>query len=143
MTRRSFLAATLSGGAALVGGGLSVLGHPSLASATTHAPWIEKSIPELQALMLPLFSYWLYPAVEKVVRLTPLRKIGAGLFVTAASFFLVAMQDEVVFPAFGINSEIFWRRCSELVRDHGWRGSKAATAGSMWLNSCSLPASSA
>ena len=51
VTRRSFLAATLSGGAALVGGGLSVLGHPSLASATTHAPWIEKSIPELQALM--------------------------------------------------------------------------------------------
>src|SRR5258708_26620405 len=42
-------------------------------------------------IMLPLFSYWLYPAVEKVVRLTPLRKIGAGLFVTAASFFLVAM----------------------------------------------------
>src|SRR6202040_1431240 len=30
------------------------------------------------------------------------------------------MQDEVVFPAFGINSEIFWRRCSELVRDHGY-----------------------
>ena len=22
------------------------------------------------------------------------------------------MQDEVVFPAFGINSEIFWRRCA-------------------------------
>jgi hypothetical protein len=30
------------------------------------------------------------------------------------------MQDEVVFPAFGINSQIFWRRCSELVRDHGY-----------------------
>src|SRR5207245_5859897 len=30
------------------------------------------------------------------------------------------MQDEVVFPAFGINSEIFWRRSSELVRDHGY-----------------------
>jgi hypothetical protein len=30
------------------------------------------------------------------------------------------MQDEVVFPAFGINSEIFWRRCAELVRDHGY-----------------------
>jgi hypothetical protein len=30
------------------------------------------------------------------------------------------MQDEVVFPAFGINSEIFWRRCSELVRNDGY-----------------------
>src|SRR6478672_2499183 len=30
------------------------------------------------------------------------------------------MQDETVFPAFGINSENFWRRCSELVRDDGY-----------------------
>src|SRR5438105_15323983 len=30
------------------------------------------------------------------------------------------MQDEVVFPAFGNNREIFWRRCSELVREQGY-----------------------
>src|SRR6201982_620592 len=30
------------------------------------------------------------------------------------------MQDETVFPAFGINSENFWRRCSDLVRDDGY-----------------------
>ena len=30
------------------------------------------------------------------------------------------MQDEVVFPAFGINSANFWKRCSELVRDDGY-----------------------
>jgi len=30
------------------------------------------------------------------------------------------MQDETVFPAFGINPESFWRRCSELVRDNGY-----------------------
>jgi POT family proton-dependent oligopeptide transporter len=57
--------------------------------------WLPEQIqtvnPIFILIMLPLFSYWLYPAVEKVVRLTPLRKIGAGLFVTAASFFLVAM----------------------------------------------------
>src|SRR5205823_3079738 len=47
--------------------------------------------PICMLIMLPRFSYCLYPAVEKVVRLTPLRKIGAGLFVTAGSFFLVAM----------------------------------------------------
>src|SRR2546430_7385083 len=57
--------------------------------------WLSSQIqtvnPIFILIMLPLFSYWLYPALEKVVRLTPLRKIGAGLFVTAASFFLVAM----------------------------------------------------
>ncbi len=30
------------------------------------------------------------------------------------------MQDEVVFPAFGIDGAKFWNRCSELVRDNGY-----------------------
>jgi hypothetical protein len=30
------------------------------------------------------------------------------------------MQDAVVFPAFGIKAEHFWRRCSELVCEHGY-----------------------
>ena len=58
--------------------------------------WLSSQIqtvnPIFILIMLPLFSYWLYPLVEKLgLKLTPLRKIGAGLFVTAASFFIVAM----------------------------------------------------
>jgi len=58
--------------------------------------WLSSQIqtvnPIFILIMLPVFSYWLYPFVEKLgVKLTPLRKIGAGLFVTAASFFIVAM----------------------------------------------------
>ena len=57
--------------------------------------WLPEQIqtvnPFFILIMLPLFSYVLYPLVEKVLPLTPLRKIGAGLFVTAGSFFLVAM----------------------------------------------------
>lgn len=41
-------------------------------------------------IALPLFSYWIYPAVDKVFRLTPLRKIGIGLFITALAFAIVA-----------------------------------------------------
>lgn len=40
-------------------------------------------------LMLPLFSYVVYPTLGRVVRLTPLRRIGAGLFVTALAFTIV------------------------------------------------------
>jgi proton-dependent oligopeptide transporter, POT family len=40
---------------------------------------------------LPLFSYWIYPAIDKVFRLTPLRKIGMGLFVTALAFLIIAL----------------------------------------------------
>jgi POT family proton-dependent oligopeptide transporter len=41
--------------------------------------------------MLPLFSYVLYPALGKIFRLTPLRKIGLGLFTTALAFLVVAL----------------------------------------------------
>jgi POT family proton-dependent oligopeptide transporter len=41
-------------------------------------------------IALPLFSYWIYPAIDKIFRLTPLRKIGMGLFVTALAFAIVA-----------------------------------------------------
>src|SRR5437660_526601 len=58
-------------------------------------------------IMLPLFAYWLYPAVEKVVRLTPLRKIGAGLFVTVASFFLVAIIQTQIDG--GARPSIIWQ----------------------------------
>jgi hypothetical protein len=30
------------------------------------------------------------------------------------------MQDEVVFPAFGIDGPKFWQRCSEFVREGGY-----------------------
>ena len=40
-------------------------------------------------IMLPIFSYAVYPAVNKVFRLTPLRKIGIGLFITALAFVVV------------------------------------------------------
>jgi POT family proton-dependent oligopeptide transporter len=39
--------------------------------------------------MLPLFSYAIYPAIDKVFKLTPLRKIGIGLFTTALAFLIV------------------------------------------------------
>src|SRR6201984_922739 len=29
------------------------------------------------------------------------------------------MQDDVIFPAFGINAEKFWRRCAEVVQEQG------------------------
>src|SRR5438105_12169694 len=41
--------------------------------------------------MLPVFSYVIYPAVDKVFKLTPLRKMGLGLFVTALAFFIVGV----------------------------------------------------
>lgn len=46
--------------------------------------------PVFVLLLIPLFSYVLYPAVSKVFPLTPLRKIGIGFFVVASSFLVPA-----------------------------------------------------
>jgi proton-dependent oligopeptide transporter, POT family len=41
-------------------------------------------------LLLPLFSYAIYPAIDRIYRLTPLRKIGLGLFTGVVAFLIVA-----------------------------------------------------
>jgi proton-dependent oligopeptide transporter, POT family len=73
--------------------------------------WLSSQIqtvnPIFILIMLPLFSYWLYPFVEKFVRLTPLRKIGAGLFVTAGSFLIVAMIQTRIDA--GARPNIIWQ----------------------------------
>ncbi len=42
-------------------------------------------------VMLPVFSYAIYPAIHRVFPLTPLRKFGMGLFVTAFAFLIIAL----------------------------------------------------
>ncbi len=40
--------------------------------------------------MVPIFTFIVYPLMGKFFKVTPLRKIGIGLFVTAGSFLIVA-----------------------------------------------------
>lgn len=57
--------------------------------------WLPSQIQVLNPLlvmaMIPLFQFVVYPAINTVFRLTPLRKIGIGLFVMAAGFGLSAV----------------------------------------------------
>jgi proton-dependent oligopeptide transporter, POT family len=46
--------------------------------------------PVLVLLLIPLFSYVLYPAISKIFPLTALRKIGLGFFVAGSSFLVPA-----------------------------------------------------
>ena len=52
--------------------------------------WLESQIQAINPLLIliyiPLFSYLIYPFIGRVVTLTPLRKIGAGLFLTVLAF---------------------------------------------------------
>jgi POT family proton-dependent oligopeptide transporter len=57
--------------------------------------WLPSQIqvlnPVLVMVMIPLFQFVVYPAVGRIVRLTPLTKIGIGLFTMAAGFGLSAV----------------------------------------------------
>ena len=49
--------------------------------------------PILVLLFIPLFSYVIYPALDRVFKLTPLRKIAIGLFVTVPAFLIPAYLE--------------------------------------------------
>lgn len=51
---------------------------------------IQAANPLLIMILTPLFYYGLYPRLERRMRITALRKIGAGMFLAAFSFALAA-----------------------------------------------------
>ena len=56
--------------------------------------------PFLVLVMVPLFSYVIYPAADKVFTLTALRKITIGLFITALSFVISAWIETQIVAGF-------------------------------------------
>lgn len=56
--------------------------------------WLPSQIQAINPVMIitlvPLFSYVVYPAIDKVFTLTPLRKIAIGLFVMVPGFAMVS-----------------------------------------------------
>ncbi len=59
--------------------------------------WLPSQIqalnPILILIFIPLFSYVVYPAIDRILPLTPLRKIAIGLFIMVISFVLVAIAQ--------------------------------------------------
>lgn len=54
---------------------------------------VQVANPILILAFIPLFSYVIYPAIDRVFPLTPLRKIGIGLWVTAVAFAVSALIE--------------------------------------------------
>jgi POT family proton-dependent oligopeptide transporter len=88
-----------------------LFGHEFLAAQ------IQTVNPIFILTMLPLFSYFIYPAIERVFPLTPLRKFGMGLFVTALAFLIVALV-QVRIDA-GEHPHIIWQILAFLVLTAG------------------------
>ncbi len=64
---------------------------------TNQFEWLPSQIqaanPLLILVFIPLFSYVVYPAINRVFPLTPLRKVGIGFFVAVPAFALPAWID--------------------------------------------------
>lgn len=61
--------------------------------------WEAEQISSVNAILIltfiPLFSFGIYPAVKAMgIKVTPLRKFGAGLVVTALSFVIISLIQE-------------------------------------------------
>jgi POT family proton-dependent oligopeptide transporter len=50
---------------------------------------VQTANPILILIFIPLVNYVIYPLIDRVFPLTPLRKIGIGLFLTALSFVVI------------------------------------------------------
>ena len=73
--------------------------------------WLASQIQAVNAIMIlafiPLFQYVIYPALNRVVTLTPLRKIGLGLVVAGLSFLISAWIESQI--AAGRHPSIGWQ----------------------------------
>jgi proton-dependent oligopeptide transporter, POT family len=70
--------------------------------AQTHA-----ANPILVLIFIPLFTKVLYPAMDRIWKLTPLRKVGIGFFLTVASFLVPAWIEVLI--ARGERPHIYWQ----------------------------------
>ncbi|KAA0137076.1 POT family MFS transporter [Gimesia chilikensis] len=82
----------------------------------------ELGAAEIQALnplfiliLVPTFTYVIYPLIDKVFPLTPLRKISIGFFLAAASFAISALLESWIIHAPDNPPHILWQAIPYLV----------------------------
>src|SRR5207247_7132792 len=69
--------------------------------------------PILILIFIPLVNYVIYPLITSVFTLSPLRKIGIGLFITALSFVVIVMIQGWIDA--GLRPHINWQVLAYIV----------------------------
>lgn len=68
---------------------------------------LQAANPLLVMLLIPLFSYQIYPAINKIFTLTPLRKISIGMFIAVLAFSISAIIQQKI--DLGLTPHISWQ----------------------------------
>lgn len=74
---------------------------------------IQAANPFLILVLIPLFTWFIYPAASKAIKLTPLRKIGAGLFLMVLSFAVISWAQEEIDR--GQTPSVWWQLLAYLI----------------------------
>lgn len=77
------------------------------------ASQIQALNPILIMLFIPMFSYVIYPVANKYVKVTPLRKIGAGFFIAGISFAICALAETWIQA--GKDVSILWQALAYVI----------------------------
>ena len=78
---------------------------------------IQAANPFLILVLIPVFAFVIYPKIEKIIKLTPLRKIGSGLFLMAISFVVVSLSQEAIDR--GETPHVIWQILAYLILTSG------------------------
>lgn len=74
---------------------------------------IQAANPFLILVLIPLFTWIIYPAASKAITLTPLRKIGTGLFLMVLSFAVISWAQEAIDR--GEHPSVWWQLLAYLI----------------------------
>ena len=70
--------------------------------------------PLFLVLLIPVFTYAIFPAIEKIgIKVTPLRKIGAGLVLVGVCFVIIALLQESIDK--GGHPSVWWQILSYII----------------------------
>ena len=87
---------------------LTIFGHQFFAEQ------IQTFNPIFLVSMIPVMTYGLFPLIEKIgIKVTPLRKIGAGLFLTGVTFLIIALLQESIDK--GGHPSVWWQILAYLI----------------------------
>lgn len=79
---------------------------------------IQTFNPVFLLIFIPVFTYWVYPAFDKIgLKTTPLRRIGAGLIVTALSFIVIAILQTWIDN--GEHPSVWWQVFAYIILSAG------------------------
>ncbi len=78
------------------------------------AEQIQTFNPIFLVSMIPVMTYGIFPLLEKMgIKVTPLKKIGAGLFLTAITFVIIALLQESIDK--GGHPSVWWQILAYLI----------------------------